>query len=81
MARWSLHEMFPSLDIQDIPGYPNHFFRGWVNNCQNFDERPILDYLSCCEFLEVCFGDKCNTSGCVGKIIFSISGSKTKGLG
>jgi hypothetical protein len=37
MAPWSLHEMFPSLDIKDVPGYPNHFSPDWGDNCPKFD--------------------------------------------
>ena len=42
MAPWSLHEMFPSLDIKDIPGYPNNFSLYSRYNCQNFDRSPSL---------------------------------------
>jgi hypothetical protein len=37
MERWSLHRIFPSLDIHDIPRHLNHFSHGWVINFQNFD--------------------------------------------
>jgi hypothetical protein len=42
LNKWSLHKMFPTLDIQDIPGYPNLFPLDWVNNCPKFDENPSL---------------------------------------
>jgi hypothetical protein len=42
MAPWSLHEMFPSLDIKDVPRYPNHFSPDWGDNCPKFDGDPSL---------------------------------------
>jgi hypothetical protein len=37
MAPWELHEMFPSLDINNVPGYPNHFSSDWGNDCPKLD--------------------------------------------
>jgi hypothetical protein len=42
MACWLLQKMFPSLDIEDVSGYPNHFSPGWGNNYPKFDEDPSL---------------------------------------
>jgi hypothetical protein len=38
LNRWSLHKMFPALDIQNVPGYLNHFSGDWVKNCPNLME-------------------------------------------
>jgi hypothetical protein len=34
--------MFPCLDIEHVPGYPNHFSQGWGKNCPKFDGDPSL---------------------------------------
>jgi hypothetical protein len=37
MAPWEIHEMFPSLDIKNVLGYPNQFSPDWGDNCPKFD--------------------------------------------
>jgi hypothetical protein len=52
MAPWSLHKMFPSLDIEDVLGYPNHFSPGWGNNCPKFDGDLSLAITHVVNFLK-----------------------------
>jgi hypothetical protein len=42
MVRWSLHIMFPSMDIEDIMGYSNQFSLRWGSNCLKFDRDMSL---------------------------------------
>jgi hypothetical protein len=51
-AHWSLHRMFPSLDIKDILRYPNHFSPYWGNNCPKFDGDPSLAITHVVNFLK-----------------------------
>jgi hypothetical protein len=39
---WAFHKVYPSLDVQNIPGYPNLFPAGWRENCPKFDGDPTL---------------------------------------
>jgi hypothetical protein len=39
---WYLHKVYPSFDVQDIPGYPNHFPMEWRVNYPKFDGDPTL---------------------------------------
>jgi hypothetical protein len=52
MVRWSLHIMFPSLDIEVIMGYPNHFSLGWGSNCLKFDGDLSLTITYVVSFLK-----------------------------
>jgi hypothetical protein len=52
MVCWSLHIMFPSLNIEDILGYPNHFSSGWGSNCLKFDGDPSLNITYVVNFLK-----------------------------
>jgi hypothetical protein len=36
MALRELHEEYPSLDIEDIPRYPNYFSSKWIYECPMF---------------------------------------------
>ena len=42
MAPSELHEIFPSLDIKNNPGYPNHFLLDQVDDCPKFHGNPYL---------------------------------------
>jgi hypothetical protein len=42
MAPWSLQNVFPSLDIEDVPRYPNHCFLGWGKIFPKFDGDSSL---------------------------------------
>ena len=37
MAPWELHEIFLSLDIKNVPGYPIDFSSDWWDDCLKFD--------------------------------------------
>jgi hypothetical protein len=52
MAPWELHEMFPSLDINNIPGYPNHFSPDWLDDCPKFDGDPSSAITHVVKFLK-----------------------------
>jgi hypothetical protein len=39
---WAFHKVYPSLDVQNIPGYSNLFPAGWRENCPKFDGDPTL---------------------------------------
>jgi hypothetical protein len=52
MAHCSLYKMFPSLDIDDIPGYPNHFSPIWEKNCPKFDGNSSLAITYVVNFLK-----------------------------
>jgi hypothetical protein len=39
---WAFHKVYPSFDVQDIPGYPNHFPTEWRENCPKFNGDPTL---------------------------------------
>jgi hypothetical protein len=52
MAPWELHEMFPSLDIKNVSGYPNHFSLDWGDNCPKFDGDPSLAITHVVKFLK-----------------------------
>jgi hypothetical protein len=45
--------MFPSLDIEDILGYPNQFSLGWGNNYPKFDGDPSLAITHVVNFLKL----------------------------
>jgi hypothetical protein len=42
MNKWSLQKMFPSLNVEDIPGYPNYFPPRLVRKCPKFNGDPLL---------------------------------------
>jgi hypothetical protein len=52
MAPWELHEIFPSLDIKNFLGYPNHFSLDWGGNCPKFDGSPSLVVTHVVKFLK-----------------------------
>jgi hypothetical protein len=39
---WEFHKVYPSLDVQNIPGYPNHFSIEWRENFPKFNGDPAL---------------------------------------
>jgi hypothetical protein len=39
---WEFHKVYPSFDVQDIPGYPNHCSPKWRESCPKFDGDPAL---------------------------------------
>ena len=39
---WDFHKVCPSLDIQNIPGYPNHCSSEWRESCPKFNGDPTL---------------------------------------
>jgi hypothetical protein len=39
---WEFHKVYPSFDVEDIPGYPNHFPMEWQANCPKFDNDVAL---------------------------------------
>jgi hypothetical protein len=39
---WAFHNVYPSLDVQNVPGYPNHCPTEWRENCPKFDGDPAL---------------------------------------
>jgi hypothetical protein len=39
---WEFHNVYPSLDVQNVPGYPNHFSTEWRENFPKFDGDPSL---------------------------------------
>jgi hypothetical protein len=52
MEPWSLHKKIPSLDIEDVLGYPNHFSLGWGNNYPKLDGDSSLDITHIVNFLK-----------------------------
>jgi hypothetical protein len=48
MASWDLprefHKVYPSFDVQDLSGYPNHFSLEWRERCPKFDVDPSLTF-------------------------------------
>jgi hypothetical protein len=52
MAPWVLHEMFPSLAIKNVFGYPNHFSPDLGDNCPKFDGSPSLVVTHVVNFLK-----------------------------
>jgi hypothetical protein len=39
---WAFHKLCPYLDIQNIPGYPNHCYLEWWASCPKFNGDPVL---------------------------------------
>jgi hypothetical protein len=39
---WAFHNVYPSLDVQNVPGYPNHCPTEWRASCPKFDGDPAL---------------------------------------
>jgi hypothetical protein len=39
---WEFHKVYPSFDVQDILGYPNHCPMKWRENFPKFDGDPAL---------------------------------------
>jgi hypothetical protein len=39
---WAFHKVYPSIDVQNIPGYSNLYPAGWRENCPKFDGDPTL---------------------------------------
>jgi hypothetical protein len=52
MVPWELHEVFPSLDIKDVFGYPNHFSLDLGDNCPKFDGDTKFSITHVVKFLE-----------------------------
>jgi len=52
MAPWELHERYPSLDIKNAPGYPNHYSPYWLDDCPKFDDDPSLTIAHVMKFLK-----------------------------
>jgi len=52
MEPWELHEMFPSLDIMNILGYPNHISSDWLDDWLRFDGDPYLAITHVLKFLK-----------------------------
>jgi hypothetical protein len=52
MEPWELHQMFPSLDSKNVPGYPNHFSLNWGDNCPEIDGNPSSTITHVVKFLK-----------------------------
>jgi len=52
MAPWELHERYPSLDIKNAPGYPNHYSPYWLDDCLKFDGDHSLAISHIVKFLK-----------------------------
>jgi hypothetical protein len=39
---WEFHNVYPSLDVQNVPGYPNHCPIEWRELFPKFDGDPAL---------------------------------------
>jgi hypothetical protein len=39
---WAFHKVYPSIDVQNIPGYPNYFPTEWRESCPKFSGDPTL---------------------------------------
>jgi hypothetical protein len=37
MAPWDFHERYPFIDVDNLPGYPNHRLSKWADNCPKHD--------------------------------------------
>jgi hypothetical protein len=49
---WAFHNVYPSLDVQNIPGYPNHFSVEWRSSCSKFDGDPTLVVTHVMEYMK-----------------------------
>jgi hypothetical protein len=56
---WEFHKVYPSIDVQNIPGYPNHFSTKWRESFPKFDGHPalvithVMNYMKCSSSLNV----------------------------
>jgi hypothetical protein len=39
---WAFHKVYPSIDVKNIPGYPNHFSMEWRESFPKFNGDPAL---------------------------------------
>jgi hypothetical protein len=39
---WAFHNVYPSLDVQNVPCYPNHCPTKWRASCPKFDDDPAV---------------------------------------
>jgi hypothetical protein len=50
---WEFHNVYPSLDVQNVPGYPKHYPTEWKESCPKFDGDPalevthVMNYMNC----------------------------------
>jgi hypothetical protein len=42
MEPWAFHKVYPSFDVHDIRGYPNHCSSRWRVSCPKFNGDPTL---------------------------------------
>jgi hypothetical protein len=52
MAPWELHEIFPSLDIENYFEYQNYFSLNWWENCQKIDSDLTFSVTHVVKFLK-----------------------------
>jgi hypothetical protein len=56
---WEFHKFYPSFDVQDIPGYPNHCSPEWRSSFPKFNDNPslavthVIDYMKYASSLDV----------------------------
>ena len=41
---WDFHKVYPSLDIHNIPRYPNHYSLEWRESCPKFNGDLALAF-------------------------------------
>jgi hypothetical protein len=39
---WEFHKVYPSIDVQNIPVYPNHYSAEWRESYSKFNGDPAL---------------------------------------
>ena len=49
---WDFHNAYPSLDVQNIPGYPNHFSIEWREIFPEFDVDLALAVTHVMEYMK-----------------------------
>jgi hypothetical protein len=60
---WDFHNVYPSLDVQNIPGYPNHFSVEWREIFPEFDVdlalavTHVMEYMKYASILNVLHED------------------------
>lgn len=73
MAPWDLHEMYLSLDVNDILGYPNWYNTNYITNVPKFYGNPSSTIILLhSEIHQICFKDKFGSWGFSHGVINSL---------
>jgi hypothetical protein len=52
MAPWDFHKTYPSIDFENIPGYPNKFNVKWSKNYPKYEGDQSLVITHVVKFLK-----------------------------